>query len=393
MYHIDEMKNKKLAFVCSGGVVKAASWHIGVSLALKELGFSFFENKDVLPPLVPPSQLNISTVVGSSAGAFIGCYLSSGLDPIDMINANISNDKRKFPPITYKDIFYLKRPMATSLFSKAPEGPFQYFPYLARSLLNPFLKLSGVFSTQGISNYLKKHILKSNSFEDGPNDLFIVATPLDYSHKVVFGKKILQSSSQNPVIYRTQVPISEAAAASMSVPPFFSPYPILDSDRKVEYFIDGEIRDTLSTHVAIDNGCEYIISSWTHTPYHFNSAIGSLMNYGLPAICVQSIYLMIQSKIISSRKRTHNSRLLVDAVFKYLKNENFPSEKINTVMEMIETQLYFKRNVKLIDIFPKPNNYKMFLSSFFSLNPETNLMAIKMGHRRTLEVFKNREWE
>ena len=37
---LDNFKGKKVALVMSGGVAKAAAWHIGVGLALEELGFT-----------------------------------------------------------------------------------------------------------------------------------------------------------------------------------------------------------------------------------------------------------------------------------------------------------------------------------------------------------------
>ena len=48
------------------------------------------------------------------------------------------------------------------------------------------------------------------------------------------------------------------------------------------YYIDGEIRDTLSTHVAIDAGADLVIASHTHQPYHFQKEIGSLTEHGFP---------------------------------------------------------------------------------------------------------------
>ena len=41
---LNELKNKKIALVLSGGVIKAAAWHLGVTLALEELGFSLKNN-------------------------------------------------------------------------------------------------------------------------------------------------------------------------------------------------------------------------------------------------------------------------------------------------------------------------------------------------------------
>jgi predicted acylesterase/phospholipase RssA len=43
---LNELKSKKIALVLSGGVIKAAAWHLGVTLALEELGFSLKNNKN-----------------------------------------------------------------------------------------------------------------------------------------------------------------------------------------------------------------------------------------------------------------------------------------------------------------------------------------------------------
>src|SRR5687768_12615296 len=70
---------KKLALVLSGGGVKAAAFHIGVCLALREKGFHFsggfsrdrtikFEGK----------QMTFTLYVGSSAGSVISSFLASG---------------------------------------------------------------------------------------------------------------------------------------------------------------------------------------------------------------------------------------------------------------------------------------------------------------------------
>ena len=50
-FDLSDLKNKKTALVLSGGVVKAASWHLGVSLALEELGFSYKTNENSLNPI------------------------------------------------------------------------------------------------------------------------------------------------------------------------------------------------------------------------------------------------------------------------------------------------------------------------------------------------------
>ena len=38
---IDFSQKKKIGFVCSGGAVKAAAFHVGVAMALENIGFQF----------------------------------------------------------------------------------------------------------------------------------------------------------------------------------------------------------------------------------------------------------------------------------------------------------------------------------------------------------------
>src|SRR6478752_9117808 len=99
---LNELKNKKIALVLSGGVVKAAAWHLGVTHALEELGFYLKSNKSVEATLNQRS-LEIGTYVGSSAGAMICVYLAAGYTPQDVIQATLGIKGSKLKGITYKD--------------------------------------------------------------------------------------------------------------------------------------------------------------------------------------------------------------------------------------------------------------------------------------------------
>ena len=71
---------KKLGLVLSGGGIKAAAFHIGVCLALKEKGFKFAGgSKELVRQKFPKgTPLTFEVYVGSSAGAFV----SSILEPL-----------------------------------------------------------------------------------------------------------------------------------------------------------------------------------------------------------------------------------------------------------------------------------------------------------------------
>jgi predicted acylesterase/phospholipase RssA len=389
---LNEIKNKKIALVLSGGVVKAAAWHLGVTLALEELGFTLKTNKNTTSGHeLNPRSLEIGTFVGSSAGAMICVYLASGYSPQDVIQATLGLKGSKLKGINYKDMFNIKRPKL-----KAPKPdlyhPLEGLPVILKNLLRPVISLPGLFTTEGVRNYLIDHVIEKDTFEDFAADLFIVATQLDHSRKVIFSKYNYPNPTHDSTsVYYTGTNVSFATAASMSVPPFYCPYPIKNKHtNEVEYYIDGEIRETLSTHVAEDNGCDVIISSWTHTPYHFHDEVGSLVNYGLPPIVIQSIYLLIQKKIISSRAERAKAIDIIDTVNDYMKKEKFSPDHRREIMAILQRKMNINPKVKLIDIYPSHHDYKLFFANSFSLNSKVSAHAVEAGYKRTMEILGTR---
>lgn len=387
--NLESFRDKKIAFVLSGGVVRAAAWHLGVGMALEELGFRFKNNHS------KPSPFEISTFVGSSAGAFVAAMLAGGFNSRDIIRSTlgIGDKNENIRPISYKDMFVLSKGTLTP---PKPDlyHPMDHFPFFIRSILKPISSISGFFTTKGVQNYLEKEVFKeSTSFDDLKADLFITTTMLDYSRKVIFGKyNYPHAAHDKTAYYRTGVSIPEAAAASMSVPPFYKPFPIKDpNSNKVEYYIDGEIRETLSTHIGDDNGCNIIISSWTHTPYHYQDEIGSLINYGLPYIGIQAIYLMIQKKIVTSRANKAMAKDIISTVNEYLKAEKFSEKHRRHLVNILEHKLHYKRDIQYIDLYPDHHDYKIFFANAFTLNKKTNTHIVKAGYKKTLKVFEELE--
>lgn len=393
MYHdidLSPFKNKKTALVLSGGVVKAASWHLGVALALEEFGFVLKHNKSPLNP-----DYEISTYVGSSAGSLINLYFASGFRPIDVIDATINrkNSQTSLKPVTYADMLSRKMPLKNS-FDFNFYNPLEGFPALIKQMAKPLLNINGLFSTEGLNQYMQKNVILSQQFEEYAADMFVVATQLDHSRKVIFSKYNYPSPIHDSTAeYYTGVDITSAVAASMSVPPFYAPYPIKNPlTGQLDYYIDGEIRETLSNHVAVDNKCDFIISAWTHTPYHYHDEIGSLINYGLPAICMQAIYLMIQKKIVSSRSHITLSKDIIDTVNDYMKTNNFSQKDRHNITSIIERKMAYRPHVKYIDIYPDHSHYKLFFTNSFSLDPQKAKYIMTAGYKKTFEVFKKMEW-
>ena len=384
-FDIAPFENKKIALVLSGGMVKAGAWHLGVARALKDLGFQFRHNHSPDTP-----RFEISTYVGSSAGSLVGLYLASGLEPEKIIAISTRKMKGEIPPLSYRDIFRLEKSLGKTR-RKSKTGPFSEFPSFWKLLLSPLSRTAGLFSTRGIRDYVRENILLSDSFEDYRADLFVVATQLDRCRKVIFSKHAYPPPHHDPdgTAYYTGTDISDAIAAGMSVPPFYSPWPIKNHHtERTDYYIDGEIRETLSTHVAFDNDCDVVISAWTHTPYHYQQEIGSLVNYGLPAICTQAIFLMIQKKIVAARDSHQLSRKVIDGVDEYMKTEKFSRRHRRDILRILEEKFHYRSNIQLIDVFPRPDEHKMFFHNSFTLNPRKNSNIIDLAYRRTFETFE-----
>ena len=239
-------KKKKIALVLSGGGIKAAAYHIGVCLALKEKGFVFAGgSKEWVRQKYPASKENaplkeggvsgfakpeIRLYVGSSAGAFVASVLASGKSLESLITAFQVGfgdspfydlpESEKLKPVGYRHIFNLN---SRRIMSWIPETLLQ--KSLISGGLEVFLKrgfkLNGLFNAKGIERYLRKYILDENDFSRLGVELYIIATQLNHSRKSIFGP-FLESSKTSTIGYVGYSKISDAVAASTSLPPVFA---------------------------------------------------------------------------------------------------------------------------------------------------------------------------
>ncbi len=405
-------RKKKIAFVCSGGAAKAAAFHVGVAMALRENGFTFRgglltqeTEKENYPPL------NISTYVGTSAGSVIASYLASGFSLEEIsgtlltrknkaeIKTNGSETKRIIDKLTYQKMFGLSLSQESYFWKQIPllnRGISKVLRGNLRGLLNlkKELKATGLFSTSGIEEYLREGVLPSNNFEEYCADLFIVASKLNMPIKAVFGKEKFKEcdfGAGNEFDYG--VPISESCAASTALPVLFSPYGIKNGKGEIVYYIDGEVRNTLSSHVAVDSGADLIIASYSYKPYSFTPEVGCLTQYGLTSIAIQALFLLIEQKIRNNVHNKEKNRNAINAVSVFCKTEGISDPNRMKICEILEKELSFRSNVDFIYIHPQPGDTKMFFGNYFSLSPKRMRDSFKSGFRATMDTLNKYEFE
>lgn len=399
-------KKKKIAFVLSGGGTKAAAFHIGVAYALKENGFEFYQGLKSDQNQTEPTPKSIQTYIGSSGGSFIATVLAAGYS-LENISASFLNQEvlddqrfhpRPLPRLQYKKMFKISPEIA-----KEQANQFQTVKNVMSALMDGrfpsllqlrWLKMTGIFSTSGLEQFVREEVMPSNSFQDYKPELFIVSTKLNDSQKVIFGKNEYPPPPHDPRCqYQTHVKISDAVAASASLPVIFAPYVLNDENGVSHYYIDGEIRETLSTHVAVDAGADLVFTSYTHQPYRFVREIGSLTKLGLPAIVIQSIYILIEQKINANYESFQSKKSAMNEVFHYCKEAGVAQEHVDQILNILEGELHQKRDIDLIPIHPDPTDTKTFLAEHFTLNPKKLTEIVKAGYKAGMTALSRYEFE
>lgn len=387
--------------VFSGGAAKAAAFHVGVSLALRDKGFSFVGGlaetatpADALPyppPRYHPHQ--ISTYVGSSAGALIVTMLAAGI-PIESIINSFATDPAfqvpgsypKLPRISYREMLAVNWPKPSNVVRNIQKSGF--FSRTLESMILKNLRLPGIFSTRGLAQYLKENVLPTDRFHELKPDLFVVGTQLDHSRKIIFGRYGTEKSYDPYSQYASNATISDAVGASMSLPPIYAPYLIHHEGGKSRYYIDGEIRETLSTHVAKENACDLLICSYTHQPYHYKEEIGSLFHYGIASVVIQSLYQAIEQKVYGSRKAHENKIAALATVREFFREKKYPEEDLQELCRRLETRLDFKEKLKYLWIHPEPKDREMFFGDHFTLTPSTLQTVVTIGYKRAMAELR-----
>lgn len=369
---------------------------MGVILALQEKGFRFIGGLGKAPS--SRSGMEIDTYVGSSAGSVIASYLAAGYSVDQIFNAYLGKGKSSpLKPLTYSTLMSVKPSVHEDA---AQEGISRKLRSLTTSAIDllyrrqKLLSVSGLFSTAGIEAYMREDVLPSNKFQDYAADLAIVATQLNHSKRVIFNKYEIESPGDDPrCIYENKNEISDAVAASTALPPIFAPYGIKNDKGKIVYFFDGEIRETLSVNAAEQVGADLIIASYTHQPYHFSREVGSLTKFGITAIGIQAIYLLIERKIQAAIYVRDQKLAALDAVNEYCKNVMLDEKHRKKICTILEKELAVSPDAQYIYINPRPRDHEMFFGDHFNFSTKFMEKIVRIGFMSAIETLRKYEFE
>jgi predicted acylesterase/phospholipase RssA len=202
-------------------------------------------------------------------------------------------------------------------------------------LVHSQTRATGFFDAIALEN-LFKSLLPSTDFADTDIDLYVTATCLDCRMRGVFNARYGFEDEEN--MFMTDVPIHRAVRASTCIPGMFEPVKI-----NGKYYIDGEIKQTLSADIGV-RLADRVIISHTYQPLYTGGKT-SVRDMGWLNIVKQSTSIILSERI---------------AVWRQIYQQQNPDKEI-------------------IWIQPEPDDVEFFLAPDFSFRPEAQKRIIRSG--------------
>jgi len=280
----------KTALVLGGGGFTGGVYEIGALRALDLLAVNSTVN-------------DFDVYVGTSAGSFVASMLANGVTPEEMMQVL---NERVPSELEDLDLDKVLKPNYLGFITKAAQLPLRTFE-LVRSLAR-FGELSaidigvglaealpsGLYNGSGIDQYIAgvlKDSGRPNDFRLLDRELYLTATDLDTTERIVFGEPGWQD-----------VPISKAVQCSTTLPIVYKPV-----DLKGRQLVDGGIRSTTNVDIAVEKGAKFIIVVNPLVPYIndfertiptvFGTRVRRVSDMGLPAIANQTFRLIAHARL------------------------------------------------------------------------------------------------
>jgi len=218
---------------------------------------------------------HVRAIIGSSAGAVTGAFLTMGLTPqllVKSLSGRFPDDIEYFDPSIllqferdqvpspflglWRSMRFFLAELGRGTDRDAPieERRERYERYLSRveDIIN--LVPKGWFALVGLEQFLRRNLRSRRGrlydFDHFATDLFICATDLTGGHAVLFGKKKFRDQVKSSPFfskhdYMTGATLAHAVVSSSAIPFLFLPY----RDRQM-ILADGDTRNTTAVGVA-----------------------------------------------------------------------------------------------------------------------------------------------
>ncbi|MBI2549047.1 patatin-like phospholipase family protein [Candidatus Woesearchaeota archaeon] len=405
------------AVVCTGGGLLPTAYHHGFFQALREHGFSIPSLRDTDQNMQTREdkqpQRGIDCFVGSSGGAVavvneIAGFTASEIVAMGTTRSRLSyyfpqrHEQGSLCSINYWDIFRPNVPRIrdiTRAVGSLFNGHSFHERYAGLGGLEARLRelpLGGFFTTDGIEAYYR-NVLPTNNFFDLPAQVYLIATDCDAPRRVAFGKKsspevvideqgrvTLPSNQPCRDLYLNNATISEALSASCAIPLLFKPR-MIDGHS----YTDGEVKNTLSLQVPIENGADLIIVSHTFTPEALGRDSGTApRTSSLVDLLFHTFNTILYQKIQTARA----ARQQQQTVYAWLGSDTFRERYGLTAQHQEDMLAEYERLSGIMQRYtiiycPAPPFIQG--GDHLSLSPELFRRVMYIGYRTATEVLRH----
>ncbi len=283
-------RRSRTALVLGGGGFTGGVYEIGALRALDLLAVNRTVN-------------DFDVFVGTSAGSFVSSLVANGVTPEEMMR--VVNQQQPSP---FRDVDrgQLMRPNYLEFAQSAALLPLRTLGVLKTLVTQRGLSLvdvaaeiaqglpSGAYNTRGVELYLDGVLGEAgrvNDFQKLKRELYLTATDLDTTERIVFGEDGWNDVS-----------IAKAVSASTALPMVYKPVEIAGRQ-----LIDGGIRSTTNVDIAVERGAKFIVVVNPLVPYvndfqkQIPTAIGSrvrrVADMGFAQIGYQTFKLLAHQRL------------------------------------------------------------------------------------------------
>jgi len=353
---IDLSTKNKVALKLLGGGVPNVGFQLGVCEALEDFGFTFStgirssgEKRKYGPRVLNP-------LIGSSSGAFTALALAMGYGREDLlgrsgriqpIDEGVIKDRIETNPLAFIKRLWTSRQKYTRLKKLVQSEPSTY-----EHLINTYYP---IWKMDALEQYMRSVLLDGAGFSELQTEVLILAVAQEQRMTFIFGDHARPQQPGDDFKFQDGLEPWEAAAGSMSLPPYYRPYRLDQTPKEIEpepgegvVLIDGETRDPFSTDAAEDSEADLIIVSSFYRVMEYTEQLGHIDDYGILPVMWQE---RAQGKDARKLRSITNRRRRKEVLHEFRAFlERFCPENCEDAMARMEEIVDFRENVDVIEI-------------------------------------------
>ncbi len=152
-----------------------------------------------------------------------------------------------------------------------------------------------------------------------------------------------------------------------------------ESGNLIHYY-DGEVRETLSVHVARDACADFVVASSIWRPYAYDEKVGSLAEFGMSSIAEQALQQAIEQKVNQYRRQSVIFDEVMETIRTHLSRAGVPAEISDSLQSRVR-ELLRHRSMRALYVTPDPRDFDFLFSGSFRFDRPFLAACFEAGYQ------------